>query len=194
MGTEDQNQGQNTPNDEEMDNLENQGDGSGSGDEEEFDRERAMSTIRHLRKYEKEAKSLRQKLRKLEQGGSGSGKPETEETAARLSEVERNAAVLEEKVAQAEVKADFVEKALKAGVVDLKLAYLAAQADDLLGDYDEGHIGPHNFTALKKNYPHLFRAGSGLGSGDGAAGTRRPGKGDASSEMNNWIRRSSGRN
>lgn len=164
-------------------------------DQEEFDRERAMNTIRHLRKYEKEAKVLRRKLKELEKTEETptDGQPNEGRLVSRLSEVERASAQLEGRVAQAEVKADFMEKALKAGATDLRLAYLAAQADGLLGDYDDGEIGPHDLTTLKKNYPHLFQAPT-RGSGDGGSGTRRTrSKGSSTDEMNTWIRRSTGR-
>lgn len=113
---------------------------------------------------------------------------ETERLTKAASENERRAIAAEGRIAQTEIKADFVEKALAAGVVDIKLAYLAAQADGLLGAYDpDKGVSKHDFAELKKRYPHLFRAGAG-GSADGGAGGGKVG-----SSMNDWIRRAAGR-
>jgi len=107
------------------------------------------------------------------------------------SENERRAIAAESRIAATEIKADFVEKAIAAGVTDIRLAYLAAQAEGLLGAYDpdEG-VGKHNFEELKKRYPHLFRAMTG-GSADAGAGA--DGSGRTSGDMNAWIRRAAGR-
>ena len=74
-------------------------------------------------------------------------------------------------------------------MTDIRLAYLAAQAEGLLGAYDpDKGVGKHNFEELRKKYPHLFRATTG-GSADGGAG----GSGKIGGDMNAWIRRAAGR-
>lgn len=114
---------------------------------------------------------------------------ETERLQALASEKERQAILLETQLAQLAVRADFVEKALGAGVTDIRLAYLAAQAEGLLGAYDpEKGVSEHNFAELKKRYPHLFRPST-PGSAEGGAGGGRI----AGTSMNDWIRRVAGR-
>lgn len=111
---------------------------------------------------------------------------ETERLQKMASDNERRAIEAERRIADVEIRADFTEKALAAGVTDIKLAYLAAQADGLLGAYDPAKgVGKHDFAELRKRYPHLFRAG---GSADGGAGGK-----PAGTSMNDWIRRAAGR-
>jgi len=105
------------------------------------------------------------------------------------SEHERRALEAEMRIAQAEIRADFVEKALAAGVLDIRLAYLAAQAEGLLGSYDpEKGVGEHNFKELQKRYPQLFRPPSVGSANAGERGTDR-----IAEDINAWIRRASGR-
>ncbi len=136
----------------------------------------------------KDYDSLRQQaaeLQKLKQAQM----TETERLQAAASENERRAIAAEARVAATEIRADFAEKALAAGVTDIRLAYLAAQADGLLGSYDpEKGVGRHNFEELRKRYPHLFRA-SPVGSANGGAG----GGTGAAASMNEFIRRAAGR-
>lgn len=115
---------------------------------------------------------------------------EMEKLTKAASENERRAIAAEGRIAQMEIRADFVEKAVAAGVTDIKLAYLAAQAEGLLGAYDpDKGVGKHDFAELKKRYPNLFRAGAG-GSADGGAGAgQTAGSGKS---MNEFIRRAAG--
>ena len=143
-----------------------------------------MSTIRNLRGVEK---TLRKELDALKRAQEDANKSELEKLTTRLSEAERKAIDAEERIASTNVRADFTEKALSEGVVDVKLAYLAAQSAGLLGAYDDGEVSGHDFKALRKQFPHLFKAS---GSADGSAGaTRAP----AGNTMNDFIRRSAGR-
>lgn len=136
----------------------------------------------------KDYDSLRQQaaeLQKLKQAQM----TETERLQTAAAENERRAIAAEARVAATEIRADFAEKALAAGVTDIRLAYLAAQADGLLGDYDpEKGVGRHNIEELRKRYPHLFRAAPG-GSADGGAG----GGTRAAASMNEFIRRAARR-
>ncbi len=114
---------------------------------------------------------------------------ETERLQKMAGDNERRAIEAESRIAQVEIKADFTEKALAAGVTDIKLAYLAAQAEGLLGAYnpDKG-VGKHSFEELKKRYPNLFAARA-SGSVDGGVGGGRM----AGGGMNDFIRRAAGR-
>jgi len=129
--------------------------------------------------------TIKAELGKLKQ----SQMSDLEKLTQAASENERRAIAAESRIAQTEIKADFVERAIAAGVTDIRLAYLAAQAEGLLGAYDpDKGVGKHNFEELKKRYPNLFRAGAG-GSADGGAG----GGGKVGGDMNAWIRRAAGR-
>jgi len=129
--------------------------------------------------------SIKAELTKIKQ----SQMSDVEKLTQAASEHERRAIAAESRIAQTEIKADFVEKAVAAGVVDIRLAYLAAQAEGLLGAYDpDKGVGKHNFEELKKRYPHLFRATTG-GSADAGAGVG----GKIGGDMNQWIRRAAGR-
>lgn len=116
-----------------------------------------------------------------------------EEIKKRLSEVdslyeqaskfEARALELEAAVAEHAIRADFLEKALEAGCTDPRLAYLAAQADDLLGSYDpeSGEVSEHNIEALRERYPNLFRGSA----ANIDAGSRSPA---TSVDINQWLR------
>ena len=136
----------------------------------------------------KDYDSLRQQaaeLQKLKQAQM----TETERLQTAAAENERRAIEAERRVAETAIRASFTEQAVANGVTDIRLAYLAAQADGLLGAYDpEKGVGRHNFDELRKRYPHLFRAAPG-GSADGGAG----GGTGAAASMNEFIRRAAGR-
>jgi len=144
----------------------------------------------YVKQLRTEAAGYRQRVRDLEakvQQYERAKLTETERLQQLASETERRALAAESRIAQAEIRADFVEKAIQAGVTDLRLAYLAAQTEGLLGAYDpEKGVGKHNFEELRKRYPGLFRtAGGGIDAG--ASGGRLGG------DMNAWIRRAAGR-
>lgn len=131
-------------------------------------------------------KAAKAELEKIKQ----SQMSETEKLTKAASDNERRAIAAESRIAQMEIRADFVEKAVTAGVTDIKLAYLAAQAEGLLGAYDaDKGVGKHDFTELKKRYPNLFRPGAG-GSADGGAGGQAAVSGKS---MNAFIRAAAGR-
>lgn len=157
------------------------------GDAEDFDKDRAMSTIRSLRVFERQAKAYKRELDALKQQHEDANKTELEKLSSRLAETERRALDAEQRIATAEVRADFTAKALQEGVTDVRLAYLAAQSDGLLGAYEDGDVSAHDFKALRKNYPHLFRP---AGSANGSSGSGRP---PSAGGMNEFIRRSAGR-
>lgn len=156
---------------------------------EEYDKERALATIRNLRRYEKRAQSLERELAAMKKQQAEANMGEIEKVSTRLAEQERRALEAESRIAAAEIRADFTEKALAEGVTDVKLAYLAAQADGLLGAYDDGVVSSHDFKELKKRYPQLFR--SGIGSADGGEATK--GAAVTGRNMNAFIRAAAGR-
>ncbi len=154
--------------------------------QEELERVIGERLARERQKYADydQLKAAAAELEKIKQ----SQMSETEKLQKLASEHERRAIVAESRIAATEIKADFVEKAMAAGVTDIQLAYLAAQAEGLLGAYDpDKGVGKHNFEELRKRYPHLFRAAP--GSADGGA----KGSGNIGNSMNDWIRRAAGR-
>ncbi len=154
---------------------------------DEFDKDRAMATIRSLRAYERKAKTLERELATLKRQHEDANKSELEKLSSRLAETERRAIDAEQRIATAEVRADFTARALQEGVTDVRLAYLAAQSDGLLGAYEDGEVSAHDFKTLRKQYPHLFRP---VGSANGSSGSGRP---PSTGGMNEFIRKSAGR-
>ncbi len=152
---------------------------SKSFSQEELERIVGERLARERQKYA-DYDSIKAELGKIKQ----SQMSDIEKLTQAASEHERRAIAAESRIAQTEIKADFVEKAIGAGVTDIRLAYLAAQAEGLLGAYDpDKGVGKHDFDELKKRYPHLFRATTG-GSADGGAG----GGSKIGGDMNQWIR------
>ena len=128
----------------------------------------ALETERDARK--KAEKQLRDMASKLE---------DESETKAELLKMADDHAAMNQ-------KAQFYEDAHEAGVTNLKLAYLAAQNDDLFD-----RKGVVDFDAMKENYPQLFakqnipNGGAGDGTGDGMQ--------HSGPSMNSFIRQAAGR-
>lgn len=105
--------------------------------------------------------------------------------AEKGSEAEKKLIEMADQMAENDRRAEFYDEAHRAGVTNLKLAYLAAVTDDL---FDKR--GRVDMVEMKRNYPELF----GLGKpprGDAGNGT---GKGpEAAGGMNAWIRKAAGR-
>lgn len=114
-------------------------------------------------------KQLREAAGKLEQGSDA--RKTLEDQAARLAAAERQTA--------------FYDAAQEAGVVKLRLAYLAAVDGELIDD--KGRV---DWTELRKHYPELFAAKT-QPAGNAGAGTQ--GAPPASGGMNDYIRRAAGR-
>ncbi len=152
--------------------------------QEELNRIIEERLARERQKYS-DYDAIKSELTKIKQ----SQMSDLEKLTQAASEHERRAIAAESRIAATEIKADFVEKAIQAGVTDIRLAYLAAQAEGLLGAYDpDKGVGKHDFAELRKRYPNLFRASS-SGSADGGAG----GAGKVGNSMNDFIRRAAGR-
>lgn len=83
-------------------------------------------------------------------------------------------------------RADFYEEAAGKGVADLKLAWLAIQAEE-----DLSHRGKVDFDALKERHPQLFTQQPPIPRGNAGSGAgQHPGGG---SDMNTLIRKAAGR-
>ena len=116
---------------------------------------------------------------------------ENEKLERQLTEYKTRAEAAEQAIQTSEVRADFADNALKAGIVDVKAAWTLAQADGLHGKYDQesGGVTKHDFEELEKRYPYLFTTTPpGRGSIDGPAGGRATGL-----NVNQWIRRQAGK-
>jgi hypothetical protein len=129
-----------------------------------------QSERQQRREFERE---LRDAARELEEGSEA--RTRLESMADELDTVER--------------RADFYEAAHGAGVTNLRLAWLAVQQDESLSD----RRGNVNMARLKKNYPELFGGGQRSpppgNAGSGTDGGAPP----ATGGMNEFIRRSAGR-
>ena len=129
--------------------------------------EKALSSERETRKdLEKQVRDLASKAEK----GSDSQK-QLEELANNLEEAGR--------------KSNFYEEAHKAGVSNLKLAFVVATQDDLFDK--RGNV---DFEQMKESYPELFGAKK---VPDGNAGSGN-GKTPDGKSMNAFIRKAAGRN
>jgi hypothetical protein len=111
---------------------------------------------------------------------------ELEPLLEKVSEVERRATVMEAALAENAIRADFVEKVVQMGCSNARLAFLAAQADGLLGSYDPetGEVSEHDFETLRKRYPNLFTSSASID-----AGTRSS---VGEFDINRWIRSRAG--
>lgn len=89
-------------------------------------------------------------------------------------------------LAEQNQRADFYEEAHRLGVVDLRLAYLAARDGGLIDDR-----GRADMTALKTRYPHLFETRRSAPAGNAGSGTGPDPK--PKNTMNDAIRRAAGR-
>jgi len=119
----------------------------------------------YVKELRSEAAKYRRQVRDLQ--------AQLEGRDARLSEIEQRALQLEQTIAEAVIKADFIEKAISHGVRNIRLAYLAAQAEGLLGAYDEEDgVTEHNFEELRKRFPELF-SGATRSDIDAGAGARQ---------------------
>jgi hypothetical protein len=102
------------------------------------------------------------------------------------SEAQKKLTGMADQVSAADRRADFYEEAHRAGVSNIKLAFLVAEKEDLFDSKNRV-----NFEAMKKDYPELF---GGKPVPDGNAGNGTEGTpGGAAKDMNAMIRRAAGR-
>lgn len=101
------------------------------------------------------------------------------------SEAQEKLTRMADEISAADRRADFYEEAHRAGVANLKLAFIVATQDDLFDSKNRV-----NFDGMKKSYPELF-AGTKIPDGNAGNGT---GSLDAGkNDMNSRIRGASGR-
>jgi len=96
------------------------------------------------------------------------------------SEAQTKLTEMADQFSAADRRADFYEEAHKAGVVNLKLAFLVASQDELFDS--KGRI---NFDGMKKEYPELF---GGKQIPDGNAGNGTGGQNTGAVKMDDFIR------
>jgi hypothetical protein len=101
------------------------------------------------------------------------------------SESQSKLTEMADQIATADRKADFYEAAHRAGVTNLKLAFLVATQDELFDKH-----GAVNFEAMKKNYPELF---GGTANVDGNAGSGTDQEPKPAIKMDDMIRQAAGR-
>lgn len=166
-----------------------------------FDAERAKATIETQRKAEKalkaelkEAQKAAAELAELKQAQA-----DAEKTAQELlAEREATVAAKDAQIAKLQVQHDFEVKAAGLGIADPALAYLAAEQQGLLGNYDPkaGTVGEHNWEMLGEKYPSFATqsddAGGDTGGTDsGDAGKQRRGKAMTTADQFNQAVRGS---
>lgn len=157
-------------------------------EEDDFDKARAMDTIKKLRAIEKEHKSL---LKEKEDAAAAEAEAQ-KSLETKLAEAQERIGELESKETKAAIRADFIAKAQARGYGDLELAFLAAEAQGVLGTKDPktGVVGDHDFEALEAKFPLLAGEAEeerGFGSGDAGVRGKRP-KATAASGFNDSIR------
>lgn len=169
------------------------GEGAGAGTEaEEFDKDRALETIRKLREVEKGSKAtakerdaLAAKVKEFEDAS----KTEQERMAARIEELEKSLASKEEEVTKTKTRNAVHAKASAMGFRNPELAMRLVDVSEVTfkknGD-------PENIEdllkAIVKENPFLV-PGGGADGGAGAGGSGKP----ASNSMSDQIRRAAGR-
>lgn len=165
------------------------GDGGGDGDQGAltFDAwfEKQDPTIKGL--LDGHTKGLRSALETERENRKGLEK-QVRDLAAKAekgSDAEKQLTGFADKLAEADRKADFYDAAHKAGVTNLKLAYITAVTDDL---FDKK--GSVNFETMKKAYPELFGTKK---TPAGNAGDGTEGGTNVAADMNARIRRQAGR-
>ena len=164
-------------------------------EEDDFDKERALKTIRAQRESEKLNKAEIKRLKAIEAEVEEAKAAEAEASKGletKLAEAEATNAKLQSQMATNKVKADFVAKAVERGYTDLNLAYLAAMDAGILGEMDPetGKVGIHDFDTLEEKYPALEgEANEQRAFGMGDAGVRgQRGKQTVGSQFNKAIR------
>jgi hypothetical protein len=98
------------------------------------------------------------------------------------SEAQKQLEGISKQLQDAETRADFAEQAIEQGCTRVKLAFIAAQQDQLIDQ--RGRI---NWTQLKETYPELFRASAPAPRGNAGAGAQQGSQG-AGMSMDDYIR------
>jgi hypothetical protein len=159
--------------------------------EDDFDKERALKTIRAQREEEKRLKAELAKYKAEEEAELEKQKSLEQRLADRDADIQQ----LKGRLANQLVEQSFKEEAREKGIADPDLAFLAAEKAGLLGDYDPetGNVGAHNFDKLSERFPTFEPKEAGTGpTGDAGRRGKATGKtaGDAFNEsVRNAMRR-----
>ena len=105
--------------------------------------------------------------------------------AEKGSEAEKQLTEFADKLADSDRRADFFDAAHRAGVSNLKLAYITAKEEELFDR--KGNV---DFAAMKKSFPELFGVKQ---APNGNAGEGTENNNNVAVDMNTRIRRSAGR-
>jgi hypothetical protein len=156
---------------------------------EDFDKERALKTIRTQREAEKRQKeeiaSLKAALAEFQsqEEAEAEGRKTLEEkladAKATIKKLEDSIQEKEQAEIASKVRNDFVEKAAERGYASPALAFLAAREQGLLGEYDPktGTVGDHDFETLEESHDQFATEAERTGGrATGDAGTRGGGK------------------
>lgn len=170
-------------------------DEAGVDEVDEFDKERALKTIRAQRANEKEQSAEIARLRAIEAEVEKAKATEAEAQKGletKLAESQARIAELESQAAESAIKSDFITKAGERGYKDPGLAYLAAKDAGVLGELDPatGNVKVHDFDNLEERFPALAGEASEereLGTGDAGVRGHR-GKTTVGSKFNKAIR------
>jgi hypothetical protein len=137
--------------------------------EDDFDKDRALKTIRAQREEEKRLKAELAKYKAEEEAELEKQKSLEQKLAERDASIQQ----LEGRLANQLVEQSFKEEAREKGIADPELAFLAAEKAGLLGDYDPetGKVGAHNFDELSERFPTFEPKEAGTGP-TGDAGRR----------------------
>lgn len=164
-------------------------------EDDDFDKDRALSTIRKQRAEEKRLKEELAEARKAQEelAALKEAQDEAEKTAVqKLADRDAKIKALENQISESAVKADFMRAATseERAYLDPELAFLAAKEQGLLGKYDPktGTVEAHDLDKLEELYPAL--AGERQTGTAHDAGVRgKPGKtGTPGSQFNSAVR------
>lgn len=160
--------------------------------EEDFDKERALRTIRSQREAEKALKSELAEAKAAQEELAAIKAAEAEKTKSaedKLAEARATIKALENRIAEDALRRAFEAEAAERGYDDPKLAFLAAQKEGLLGKVDPKTgevVTGHNFDKLEEMYPTFRGEGGDI---TGGAGVRSKGNTQTvNSQFNRTVR------
>lgn len=161
----------------------NNSQGGGENTEEEWDKDRALNTIRAQRESEKQLKTQNTELAKKLKAFEDREKSDTQRLQEELEEVRKQNQTFQEERRKEITRAAFEDAAQKAGAIRPSAVYRLA--DNIEVDDDGRPINALDIVkSLKKEYPELFSGTNGSadgGSGKGSTNT-------ASANMNEVLR------
>jgi chromosome segregation ATPase len=138
---------------------------TGEGEGDDFDKDRALATIRKLREEQKTAKTQLKELEALkadQKKREDAEKSEAERLKEQIAEAERKATEAQRKLTQTQNRIAIERAAAKAGAADPDDVFRLLSADDFETD-DDGNVtnAEKLVEALLKNKPYLAGKSSG---------------------------------